>query len=190
MGFLLYLLANRAKKGAKREYFVLWQRTMAETNFRVSTMTTAEILTNFLFLLCVFLWRKCPIIFLSSASLQDFKDGQQTRKTDIDWWPPCHHWQFYGFCTIFALAEKSHKLLWKTRISKVIDNFVASFFCFESSRKSLNPFFKKSPVGKMNIVFVLINPSLRAYKEENPEPLEVAGEKNPDNFENKTRMRD
>ena len=42
----------------------------------------------------------------------------------------------------------------------------------------------------MNIVFVLINPSLRAYKEENPEPLEVAGEKNLDNFENKTRMRD
>ena len=43
----------------------------------------------------------------------------------------------------------------------------------------------------MNIVFVLINPSLRAYKEENPEPLELAGEKNQDNFENKKkRMRD
>ena len=39
----------------------------------------------------------------------------------------------------------------------------------------------------MNSVFGLIN--LLEYKEENPEPLELAGEKNQDNFENKKKKK-
>ena len=66
------------------------------------------VFNQFSFLL--FLWRKCPIIFLSSASSKTEKDGQQTRKTDIDWWPPCHHWQFYVFCNNFCTGIQRSRI--------------------------------------------------------------------------------
>ena len=34
----LYLLANRAKKGAKREFFLLWRQRTMETNFHAQCL--------------------------------------------------------------------------------------------------------------------------------------------------------
>ena len=38
----LYLLANRAKKGAKREFFLLWRQRTMETNFHAQCLKITE----------------------------------------------------------------------------------------------------------------------------------------------------